>query len=227
VRPFVLMFALVFLPASTRADTWSLPPQNYAYAAIARCTDPAAAKLQPNEARYEICTDQMMLFKAALEKARADNRLLIVDFGATWCSWCRSLKVQWPTPALLGHNRSGLDLAAIFHVVEIGISTLQAGRQHDVASGHAVLDQVLATTPGTKLRSVPFLAVVDPNDRSKTVVRNLDDFELERLGRHDPASIRAFLVQAHAHMRQGAAAPSEPGWFAKKFSRGWMRLFGG
>jgi thiol-disulfide isomerase/thioredoxin len=227
VRLIIAVLTLAVLTAAARADSWVLPPSGYGYATIARCAEPATARLQPNEARYEICTDQMALFKAALEKARTDNRLLIVDFGATWCPWCRSLQAQWRAPALLGHNSGSLDFGKTFQVVEIGISTLQAGRQHDVASGHAVLDQVLAATPGTKLKSVPFLAVIDPNDRGKTLGRSLDDFELANAGRHDSASIRAFLSDAHAYMRAGAAAPSEPGWLRKKFSRVWMRLFGG
>ena len=157
---------------------------------------------------------------------RAEKRLLIVEFGATWCPWCKSLQAQWPTPELLGHKGGGLDMGATFDVVEIGISTLHAGRMTDVASGHAVLDHVLAATNGAKLKSVPFLAVIDPQDRSKTVARGLDDFEQPGTGRHAPSLIRAYLADAHDYMRKDAAAPSEPGWLRKKFSRAWTRLVG-
>jgi thiol-disulfide isomerase/thioredoxin len=227
VRVLGAFFAILMAAASVQAGPWVLPPASYKYAAIARCADPAAAAIRPNEARYEICADQMALFIAALEKARAVNRLLIVDFGATWCPWCRSLQGQWPTPALLGHKSANLDFATTFDVLKVGISAIDGGRRVDIPSGHAVLDHVLAATGGTKLRSVPFLAVIDPNDMAKAIGRNLDDFELESAGKHDPAFVRAYLTEAHAFMRKGATAPSEPGWLRKKFNRGWMRLFGG
>jgi thiol-disulfide isomerase/thioredoxin len=221
-----LSLALLLVSGPTLAEPWVVPPPSYTYAANIRCSDPVLATLRPNEARYDICADQMALFKQALADARGAKRLLIVDFGATWCPWCRSLQAQWPTPALLGHKTSTLDYGAAFQVVKIGISTLHAGRQVDVASGHAVLDNVLAATKGAKLKSVPFLAVIDPDDRTKTVARGLDDFENPGAGAHAPSLIRGYLAQAHAHLRNGAAAPTEPGWLRRKVTRLWMRLFG-
>ena len=222
------LFLVVLMLGATAAgaESWTLPPAGYAYAPIARCAEPAAAELRPNEARYEICRDQMALFKAAVAQAQADGKLLIVDFGATWCPWCRSLQAQWQSAALLGSKAGNVDLAATFALVEIGISTIHAGRRVDVASGQAVLAEVLAATSGVKLRSVPFIAVVDPGDRARTIARNLDDFEQASTGRHDATAVRDFLVGAHHHLRKGAAAPSEPGWLAKKLNRAWARLFG-
>lgn len=219
----LLVLAGTILPAE--ADTW-IRPTTYVYALLARCADAAAATLRPNEARYEICADQVALFSAALDKARTANKLLIVDFGATWCPWCRSLQAQWQSPALLGHKGGAIDLAAAFDTIEIGISTVHAGRRLDVPSGLAVLEQVLAAAPGIKQRSIPFLAVIDPNDRSKTLARNLDDFEQEGTAVHDASLIRAFLSQAHGHMRNGTVAPTQPSWLRAKFNRIWMKLFG-
>ena len=116
----------------------------------------------------------MALFKAAVAQAQADGKLLVVDFGATWCPWCRSLQAQWQSAALLGSKAGNVDLAATFALVEIDISTIHAGRRVDVASGQAVLAEVLAATSGVKLRSVPFIAVVDPGDRARTIARNLE-----------------------------------------------------
>ncbi len=227
MRLIIILLALVLFAAPAQADAWAVPPQAYAHSAIARCAQATTAKLQPNEARYEICADQMTLFTAALSQARAENRLLIVDFGATWCPWCRSLQGQLQSPALFGTTGGRVELAAAFQVLEIGLSTLHAGRRIDVPSGHAVLGEVLAAAKGAKLRSVPFLAVIDPNDATKTVVRNLDDFEQAGAGTHDAALVRAFLAEAHDHIRQGATAPTEPGWLRKKFTRMWQRAFGG
>lgn len=220
-----IMLLLLTWPVATLADAWPPTVPGYAYQAIERCSAPHTAKLQPNEARYEICVDQMALFTSALDEARRADRLLIVDFGATWCPWCRSLQAQFET-GILGRKDLGLDYAATFNVLEIGTSTMQAGRRVDVPSGQAVLKRVLATAPGVKLRAVPFLAVIDPANAAKTVARNLDDFELGATGAHDPAQIRTVLVAAHGYMRLGGAAPSEPGWIATKFARLRTRLWG-
>ena len=225
MRRAAIALIMTILAAPAVAGPWQPKPAGYAYAPIARCDEKAAAALKPNEARYEICADQMALFETALQKARAADKLLIVDFGATWCPWCRSLQQQWHSPALLGHKSATLDFAGAFDVLEIGISTIHGGRRLDVPSGHAVLAAVLAHTP-VKLRSVPFLAVIDPNDASRTIARNLDDFEQEHAGRHDATPIRRFLGEAHAHIRTGATAPSEPGWLVKKLKRGWSKVFG-
>lgn len=225
MRRAVVALFMTILAAPAVAGPWQPKPAAYAYAPISRCDDKAAATMKPNEARYEICVDQMALFEAALEKARATGKLLIVDFGATWCPWCRSLQQQWHSPALLGHKSATLDFAGAFDVVEIGISTIHGGRRLDVPSGHAVLAAVLAHTP-VKLRSVPFLVVIDPNDANHTVARNLDDFEQESAGRHDAMPIRRFLEEAHAHIRIGALPPNEPSWLVKKLKRAWSKVFG-
>lgn len=226
MRPHVLFLALSLISTSAHADAWIAAPANYTYAPIARCADAAAAALKPNEARYEICTDQVAVFDRALTRARAAKKLLIVDFGATWCPWCRSLQAQCPSAALLGHKSPTVNLADAFDIVEIGISTMHAGRRIDVPSGQAVLGEVLAAAGGVKLRAVPFLAIIDPNDRSKTVARNLDDFEQQANGQHDPKRIRDFLIETHAYIRHGKTAPAEPGWLRAKLNRAWMRLFG-
>jgi thiol-disulfide isomerase/thioredoxin len=226
MRVMYLALALLAGSSAAQADSWGVAPAHYVYKPIARCSDGAAATLKPNEARYEICADQFVLFNAAVDKARAENRLLIIDFGATWCPWCKSLQAQWTTAELLGNKNGSLDLGATFNVVEIGISTLHAGRMTEIPSGHAVLDHVLTSTGTAKLKSVPFLAVIDPQNHQEVVARGLDDFEQPRSGRHDPQLIRAFLEQAHAHMRKGAPAPSEPGWLRRKITRVWMRLLG-
>jgi hypothetical protein len=37
---------------------------------------------------YDECSDQLKLFAAAAARARADNKVLLVSFGAEWCIWC-------------------------------------------------------------------------------------------------------------------------------------------
>lgn len=220
-----LSFAMAWWPAVACAGAWAPTEPGYTYQPVERCSAPQSARLAPNEARYEICADQMSLFAAAVETARRDGRLLIVDFGATWCPSCRSLQAQFKS-SILPAKTSQLDYADTFNLLEIGISTLQAGRRADVPSGQAVLARVLAVVPGVKLRAVPFIAVIDPSDTAKTVARNLDDFELGSSGIHDVAQIQAVLAAAHGYARNGGPAPTEPGWIAKRFARLWSRLWG-
>jgi hypothetical protein len=51
------------------------------------------AKLDPScrngKARvYDECSDQRTILAAALKKARASNKALLVVYGAEWCIWC-------------------------------------------------------------------------------------------------------------------------------------------
>ena len=37
---------------------------------------------------YDECGDQLVLFESALTEANAQNKTLLVSFGAEWCIWC-------------------------------------------------------------------------------------------------------------------------------------------
>ncbi|MGB0800043.1 MAG: hypothetical protein ACPGRD_12070 [Planktomarina sp.] len=37
---------------------------------------------------YDECSDQEMVFDAALARAQAEGKVLIVSYGAEWCIWC-------------------------------------------------------------------------------------------------------------------------------------------
>lgn len=37
---------------------------------------------------YDQCSDQMVLLNAALEQAAAEDKLVLVSYGAEWCIWC-------------------------------------------------------------------------------------------------------------------------------------------
>jgi hypothetical protein len=50
-------------------------------------------KLDPNcrdgKARiFDECSDQMALFEQARARAKADGKVLMVEFGSEWCIWC-------------------------------------------------------------------------------------------------------------------------------------------
>ena len=37
---------------------------------------------------YDECSDQLMIFETAMERAAAENKVLLVSYGAEWCIWC-------------------------------------------------------------------------------------------------------------------------------------------
>jgi thiol-disulfide isomerase/thioredoxin len=178
---------LVAQPAS--AAEWQAPA-GYSYKSVPGCPFPTKA--------YSACEDQMAVFKAARERAARNGKLLFVIFGADWCPFCRSLDRLTPTADVLGHK----DLAGRFEMVRIAASVIAEGRKMRVPSGVAVMDRILARTPGISAKGLPFLAVIDPRDDARAFTTNSDD--LEGGGgepSHDPAKVRALLIKAEQAVR--------------------------
>jgi thiol-disulfide isomerase/thioredoxin len=199
---------------------WPTHQPGAKFAAPSRCAvSVSAATLRPNEAQYPVCADQMAVFTDALADAAQAKKLLIVDFGATWCPWCKSLQGQFKSGGLADPTK--------FHIVEIATSTTSAtGKREQIASGEAVLALVLSQRPEVKLRAVPFLAVLDPARPARTVARNLDDLESDASGQHMAPRIREFLAAAATSIEHGAPVPTEPSWLRKKLTRLWTRVWG-
>jgi thiol-disulfide isomerase/thioredoxin len=218
---FALTLAALIWAAPLIAEpAWSIAQQAAPVQLPSRCSaSPQAAAVRPNEAQYAVCADQMLVFADALTAAAKANKLLIVDFGATWCPWCKSLQAQFKSGVLAD--------TAQFVVAEIALSTTTAGGKREaVASGEAVLALVLAQRSDVKLRAVPFLAVVDPARPGRTVARNLDDLESDASGQHMAPRIREFLAAARMSIIDGSAVPTEPTWLRKKWTRVWNRVWG-
>lgn len=71
---------------------------------LASCTDEPVPKLQQiytgfpesidpqcrdgTATIYDECGDQLALFHEALARANAENKVLLVEYGAEWCIWC-------------------------------------------------------------------------------------------------------------------------------------------
>jgi thiol-disulfide isomerase/thioredoxin len=218
-----LTIAAATLVPGTAAADWSVPPAGYAYTASTPCLDDpgrAGKPQRPNQAAYRVCEDQMALFKQALFEAKASRKLLLVSFGATWCPWCASLQRRMPTADLLGRKGDAVDYGKAFHYVEIGLSTLHKGQKAKIPSGEAVLAMVLERAPGVKIRTIPFIAVIDPDVADRAFARNLDD-TATRDGDFDVARVRAVLTEAHDFMRKAMPAQAEPGWLQRKWQRLW------
>jgi hypothetical protein len=220
VLVLTVLMALIWPTALMAEQAWPVQPSGVTFSSPSRCAISArAAVLRPNEARYAVCADQMAAFTDALADAAQAKKLLIVEFGATWCPWCKSLQSQFKDGTLAD--------PAKFQVLDIGLSTTSAsGKREIVASGEAVLALVLSQRPDVTLRAVPFIAIIDPTRPTRTVARNLDDLESDASGQHMTPRIREFLAAAQRSIEQGTPAPGEPSWLAKKWIRLWNRVWG-
>lgn len=213
--------ALALVAGASHAET--VPPAGYRFETAAPCRDDAARAAKPSrpgQAAYDVCADQMALFAKGLAEARAEKKLLLITFGATWCSWCASLQKAMPTSELLGHKSEALDIAATFHHIELALSTLDKGANTDIPSGHAVLRLLLQRAEGAKLRAIPFIAVVEPGRMERTFARNVDDLATKD-GSYDFARLRRILAEARDFVRGEGAGPVEPGWLKRKWLRFW------
>jgi thiol-disulfide isomerase/thioredoxin len=143
--------ATLLAHAGAASAQWATPQTGYTFETPSACPLPAK--------RYDACADQMALFTAALAKAQAANRKLLVVFGADWCPWCRTIDGNLPTADYLDHA----DLKGRIDVVNIAVSVATDGRRLRLASGIAVQTWVASDMLFDKATGgIPFFALVDP-----------------------------------------------------------------
>lgn len=166
----------------------------------------------PRNLIYDVCEDQVAAFAIALDKAKAQGRLLVVEFGATWCPQCMQVHRVLPTESVLLLEDPELDFADTFSLVSIGVSTIEKGKQVKVESGDRVLQAVLDAAPKAEMRGWPFLAVIDPAQAGKVYTRNTADLFTVVSGVQtiDPKRLREVLKEAHDSLKLGIQPPAEP-----------------
>ena len=214
-----LAVALLLFATGVSAET--IPPSGYAFKAAEPCIENperASKPQRPGDAVYRACDDQMAILSKGLEQAKAQGKLLLVTFGAPWCPVCANLQKLLPADGVLRHKGDALDYGHTFHHIEIALSTLHKGKITPIPSGDAVLSAVLFRAPGTKLRAIPFLAVIDPVKPDRAWARNMDDV-YQADGKIEAQRMRALLGDAHAYLTSGGPAPNEPGWFRRKLTK--------
>jgi len=114
---------------------------------------------------------------AAVAKAAAENKRVLLDFGANWCIWCHRLHNPFETdPAVAKALNDG------FVVVMVDVN-----RRNGVDRNKDVIARY-----DPALKGVPELAVLDSTGKELTIK---DSGELEEGDHHSPAKITAFLAQ--------------------------------
>ncbi len=207
------------------ATAQQLPPDGYVFKPAEPCLEDAARagkQSRPSDAAYQVCADQMAIYARGLFDAKASGKLLLVTFGATWCPWCATLQKLLPTTEVLGRAGDALDYGRTFHHIEIGLSTVYKGKKADIPSGEAALAWTLKRAGGAKIKSIPFVAVIDPANPERIWARNLDDVN-QAAGGVEAPKLRAQLAAAHAYLKLNGPAPSEPGWLRLKI-RHWFNI---
>ena len=133
---------------------------------------------------YDEKADAKAQIQAALAKAKKENRRVLIEWGANWCSWCILLHDAFQkTPDL--HRILSYEYDVVF--VDVG------RRDHNIE---------LATSYGADLNKngIPYLTVLD--SAGKVVVhQGTEPFEVRPPAGekgHDAKKVQAFLVSQQA-----------------------------
>lgn len=120
------------------------------------------------KAPYDEAADAHAQLTAALAKAKAENKRVLVKFGANWCPDCRVLAGALEIPDIKSYAESKFELISI-----------------DVGRRNKNLD--LAAKYGQGLKGVPTVVVVDP--KTDTAVQGLNTLALSDARDMTPAAI--------------------------------------
>lgn len=127
---------------------------------------------------YDPKADGSVQIDAALRQAKAENKRVLLKFGANWCSWCRALN------ALMHENAEvKAALARDYVVVLVDVNTRNGVKRND---------GVNAKYGNPIQHGLPVLVVLDANDRPLVTQ---ETGILEEGKGHDPAKVLAFLAQ--------------------------------
>ena len=121
---------------------------------------------------YDTAADGKEQIAAALKTAQAENKRVILKFGANWCGWCHKLS------GLLKTNAELAKLVKDNYVLVL----IDVDKQHNA-------DTVKQYDNPTK-HGLPALVVLDTDG---TPLHTQDTNLLEEGNHHDPAKVKAFL----------------------------------
>lgn len=176
----VVMIALAFVAA---AVTFFLMHRSEEPAAPAPAAAPVAApqaeapvqRVLPRNHIYDETTDPKTDIAAALKKAKAEHKRVIVDFGGDWCGDCQVLDLylhQAPNEALLDAN---------FVVVHVFIDH-EMDNHLDIPAKYGVPIK----------KGVPALAVLDADGK---LIHSQTAGEFENMRNMDASSVTDFLTR--------------------------------
>lgn len=143
----------------------------------AAATSKSAVNKQP-EKIYDTTADGKKQIADALKKAKAENKRVLLKFGANWCGWCHRLSKCFK------ENEEIADvLKANYVLVLIDVDVID-----EVKHNADVLERY-----GNPNRfGLPALVILD-SDGKQLTTKNTE--ELEEGDHHDPAKVLTFLEE--------------------------------
>ncbi|MEX2016299.1 MAG: thioredoxin family protein [Candidatus Hydrogenedentales bacterium] len=130
---------------------------------------PAPALAADRQNIYDESADSRADIQAALEKAKAENKHVLLQWGGNWCGWCHKLH------ALFQANEDIKQTLADKYVIVM----------IDTNNNRPLIEEMKS-----KINGVPFLTVLDA-DGKKLVDQETGSLEIG--SEHDPAKVLAFL----------------------------------
>lgn len=126
---------------------------------------------------YDPKADGFAQIETALQRAKAENKRVLLKFGANWCSWCRALNG-------LMHDHAGVKAALErdYVVVLIDVNARNGVKRNEAVN---------AKYGNPIQHGLPVLVVLDANDRPLVTQ---ETGALEAGEGHDPAKVLAFLA---------------------------------
>ncbi|MSU69228.1 MAG: thioredoxin family protein [Opitutaceae bacterium] len=143
-------------------------------AAVALRAEPEYPEIGPDI--YNPKADGFTLIAAALEKAKAENKMVLLDFGANWCPWCHKLYRTLTTTKILAEK-----LASSYVVVMIDVNTRKGMKRNA---------EVNTNYGDPTHEGLPALVVLDAGGNQLVTQ---ETGALESGDHHDTAKVLAFL----------------------------------
>lgn len=127
---------------------------------------------------YDTAADGEKQIAAALESARSDNKRVLLQFGANWCSWCHKLHDLFEKDREIARK-----LLYEYELVLIDVDDVD-GKKHNETVNKRYGQP-------TKL-GLPVFVVLDAEGKQLTTQ---ETGSLEEGDHHDPAKVLAFLTK--------------------------------
>lgn len=160
------------------------------------CTSMTAYSCDDSGKIYKVCSDQQAAFQATLEQAIAEDKIVLVKFGADWCPWCQSLHKILSNEQML--REIGNDQLLLS---EIGTNMYNSAEK--VESGINILLAILEANGQSKdvVKGTPLIVVLRPSDL-KAVFINTGDLEDNSKGEgHDKQKVKQAIQEAMNQLR--------------------------
>lgn len=160
-----LVLAAIFIAATACGNPTTARPARRAAAMGTSSTEPLPKGYAANR-------DPQGAIAAALEKAKSDNRPVLLDFGADWCADCVVLERMF-------QKGSVRDALSAFHVVAV-----------DVGNFDRNLGLVKKYGLDLDASGIPALVVLSPNGQVRATT---NDGSFERSGSMSPEELAAYF----------------------------------